>query len=1084
MNRLHPALGHDRYGGQVYGVTSAMNRPFRTARLRFELLEERCQPSASLLSESFDNTAPPSLPPDWQTWASQGSFPFITSRLQSLSGTTALASLGNSGDSGRIWHPTPVPAASGVAISVAPNAPAPIVAVTRGQDLNTSAPSYLGAVLHPGIGGVELLEVQAGQSRSLGQVELPSAVPSTWLRLTLRFTGHQAQVQLQRLDTGEFLHPQRLWQATPGDALTLPVSGNPATGQVGIIRLPGGSGMAFVDDFAVLAPLDSTVQQESFDSTPVGELPENWRRWTNPWPGGFQVTDAPPPGTGRVLASEGGSASQSRAWLAQPVSADLRAAADIRIDTLIPVSLIIRGQNLETDSPSYYAATVTRGMTLELVRVIDGVPTVLASLKSVNYFSKQWIRLELSAMAGRLEVTVVRTDIGQWLNRDGNWVANEAIALETRDTLLPGGGLVGLARNNAFAGRVLFDRFEVRSTAGTAAPSSPATSSDQVTGRVELARKLSHIRIAQLAYSGTPLSDFELQKLRDAVDLVVANPIFHDAIDLNAPATPQLVYSNASNLYLDLLTDWLNTADRLGVSRELAFFHVSQATPWKNASPSAIPVNRFWSVTHQRLGTAATDQTAAAYGARNWLPTLPAAGEITALGYPDRFREIHLNLSRGATSPWRGVIEYPAAIAPDGTVTLWKTLPLRNDGTAGLTRSGVITFDPPRDWVASVGALGSQRLFHLRIRGVQGSASDAPQARTILGRDYDQSGGKLTGGIIPAFDTMADRDGDGYLNDSEYAARRPGFDARFLYESRLIYPNYGPMRFVVNPTDEAVRNWAADYHVRFLQAHPRADGLFLDNSNGRLPTGSAAVIEATANYTRDYADLVRRIQQAIPNRIVVANTVGGWEQANPVAAAVTAAFEEFQLRPMQANWAALQDTANLVASRLAADSPAPYLILDSHPGGGSSSDPRTQLGALAYYYLLADPDRTLMMFFGGANPSAAWSQSWIAAAEVDVGRPAGTMTILASGLDPQNRALEYRVYAREYQNALVLFKPRSYRLGQGTGTTDMATATEHTLTGTYRVLNANGTLGPILHHPTISLRNGEGMILIRGNDPD
>jgi len=1056
-----------------------MNDVAPRIRVQVEALEERCQPSATLFSEGFDAVTPPSLPGGWEAWASQGSFPFITSRLQSLSGTTSLASLGNSGVSGRLWHSSPVSSETGVAISVAPNAPAPIVAVTRGHDLNTSAPSYLGAVLHPGIGGVELLEVQAGQSRSLGRVGLPSPIPSGWLRLSLCFAGDLAQVRLQRLDTGEFLQPHGEWQAIPGDALTLPVSWNPGTGQAGIIRLPGGSGMAFIDDFAVLAP-STLIVQESFDSAPVGELPANWRGWTNRSAGSFQVTDAPAPGSGRVLVSEGNSANQSRAWLTEPVSADVRAAVDIRIDTLIPVSLIIRGQNLETDSASYYAATVTRGMTLELVRVIDGVPTVLASLKSRSYFSQQWIRLEIRTTAERLEVTVVRTDTGQWLNRDGNWVADEATALEARDTLLPTGGLVGLARNHAVAGRVLFDRFEVRSTAGTAAPPSPTTPSDPVTGRVELARKLPHIRIAQLAYSGTPLGDFELQKLRDAVDLVVANPIFHDAIDLNAPATPQLVYSNASNLYLDLLTDWLNTADRLGVSRELAFFHVSQATPWKNASPSAIPVNRFWSVTHQRPGAAATDQTAAAYGGRNWPPMLPAAGEITALGYPDRFREIHLNLSRGATSPWRGVIEYPAAVAADGTVTLWKTLPLRSDGTAGLTRSGVITFDPPRDWVASVGALGGQRLFHLRIRGVQGSASDAPQARTILGRDYDQSGGKLTGGIIPAFDTMADRDGDGYLNDSEYAARRPGFDARFLYESRLIYPNYGPMRFVVNPTDEVVRNWAADYHVRFLQAHPLADGLFLDNSNGRLPTGGAAVIEATGNYTRDYADLVRRIQQANPNRIVVANTVGGWEQANPVAAAVTAAFEEFQLRPMQGNWAALQDTANLVASRLAADSPAPYLILDTHPGGGgSSNDPRTQLGALAYYYLLADPERTLMMFFGGANPSAAWSQSWIAAAEVDVGRPAGNMTILASGLDPQNRALEYRVYAREYQNALVLFKPRSYRLGQGTGTTDTATATQHTLTGTYRVLNANGTLGPILQHPTVSLRNGEGMILIK-----
>ena len=70
----------------------------------------------------------------------------------------------------------------------------------------------------------------------------------------------------------------------------------------------------------------------------------------------------------------------------------------------------------------------------------------------------------------------------------------------------------------------------------------------------------------------------------------------------------------------------------------------------------------------------------------------------------------------------------------------------------------------------------------------------------ILGREYTK------GSTIPAFDAQADTDHDGYLNNAEYAKRRSGYDARFVYESRLFYPNYGPMRFATNVSDANFRN--------------------------------------------------------------------------------------------------------------------------------------------------------------------------------------------------------------------------------------------------------------------------------------
>src|SRR5206468_233336 len=104
-------------------------------------------------------------------------------------------------------------------------------------------------------------------------------------------------------------------------------------------------------------------------------------------------------------------------------------------------------------------------------------------------------------------------------------------------------------------------------------------------------------------------------------------------------------------------------------------------------------------------------------------------------------------------------------------------------------------------------------------------------------------------------------------------------------------------------------------------------------------------------------------------------------------------------------------------------------------------DARTQIATLAYYYLLADPDRTFLMFYGGDNPATSWTQHWSPAAAVNVGKPLAPMKVFASGTDPSNPALAYQVLARDYTNALVLYKPLSYAQGAGEGTTANNTAT-------------------------------------------
>lgn len=594
--------------------------------------------------------------------------------------------------------------------------------------------------------------------------------------------------------------------------------------------------------------------------------------------------------------------------------------------------------------------------------------------------------------------------------------------------------------------------------------------------RPKIPQHFDHIRIAALAYDGNPLGSFEQQKLKTAVDVVIPNPKYLSAINTASPGTPQLVYTNLSNLYGGLLTDWLNYADRTGASRELGFYHVSQATAWNGSSPSSQPVTWLWGVYKTPATGTPTDLTGAARGGRTFGTAFGAAGESIAMGYVEKFRELNITLNRTASSSWQSTIEYPAAVDANGNVTQWKKLTVLADSTNGFTAGGRITFDPPKDWVAGKVPGTADRLFYVRVRTTVGTAVQAPDAKTIFGRDYSGANG-TDRGMIPAFDYAADTDKDGYLSDAEYANRAAGKDARFVYESRLFYPVYGQMRFATNPSSSAVRRWAGDYHTRLAATMPLSDGFFIDNSNGRLPITGISVTEATNSYADDYAALVSSVWRAIAPRMVFTNTVGGGADANPIAGLSTGAVEEFLLRPMEATWSQVASVAGLVADRLASDSPSPYVVLDTYTSVTPYNDPRTQSAALAYYYLLADPDRTMIMFFGGNSPAAAWSSTWIKAAETNIGKPKDAMMTFATGVDPHNEKFTYKVFSRQYDNALVLYKPLSYTLGVGTGTRDDRTATSHELGGKFRVLNAAGTLGPIV--TKVALRNGEGMVLIK-----
>jgi hypothetical protein len=574
-----------------------------------------------------------------------------------------------------------------------------------------------------------------------------------------------------------------------------------------------------------------------------------------------------------------------------------------------------------------------------------------------------------------------------------------------------------------------------------------------------------HIRIAQLAYATGQIGAFEDNLLQKSVDLVITQggSISQQVHDV-APDTPQLVYTNVSTLYKGLLTDWLTYADQNGFSREDAFYHVQAATPFTGNSPSSQPVNWFWGV--YRGASSLTYLTDQSHGVAPF--ALGALGESVYIGYTDRFREVNFTLNSGAGFGWSAVLEYATAVDANGNPTQWAPLTTLTNTTAGLTHSGQITFDPPADWKAGVEG-SSARLYYIRVRTVTSGA--APVAATILGRDYVNARGAESG-VVPAFDSAADLNHDGYLSDAEYAHRAAGKDARFLYESRSPFSTYGQMRFATNPSNAHFRAWAVNYMQRLLAATPFATGLFVDNSNAAPVLPSTNVVESPANYGADYASLLNAVAQAIgPDKWVMPNTY-----SDGIIQQTAGYYEEVALKPLAHTWQQFESVAGKVATWASLRTPSPYAVLDVSNQNGSSTDPRTQMAGLAYYYLLADPNRTFIDLFGGNEPGTTWARHWIDALAFNVGQPVGTWSLFASGQDPTNAALTYRVYQRAYTNALVLYKPLSVGSGVA-GTLADATATVHQLNGNYRLLMPDGSLGSVI--TSITLRNGEGAILVR-----
>jgi hypothetical protein len=154
---------------------------------------------------------------------------------------------------------------------------------------------------------------------------------------------------------------------------------------------------------------------------------------------------------------------------------------------------------------------------------------------------------------------------------------------------------------------------------------------------------------------------------------------------------------------------------------------------------------------------------------------------------------------------------------------------------------------------------------------------------------------------------------------------------------------------------------------------------------------------------------------------------------------------------------------------------------------GAGGTDRGKLLTLGIYYLVHNA-HTYYQYESASTASSGHVSTWgwNPAVLYDVGAPdvipsgavdfeghANTKEhyVFATGPDPVNASLTYRVLARRFTNALVLVK-----LLPAGSTVDNSSITTHPLDGSYGVLQADGLVGPTVTQANI--RNNETLILI------
>ncbi|MBY0513346.1 MAG: hypothetical protein K2P78_05485, partial [Gemmataceae bacterium] len=433
-------------------------RPPRRALLTVEGLEDRSLPSSSpLLIEPFQATGV--LPGGWVQWSSNRSAAFGIDRTGGLGDLGQLTAAAATGVAARAWVASPFPVDVETSAAVYLNSLVPAQLFVRGKGLDTATPTYYAVSVTRGL-QVQLQRVVNGQATTIGANRSADYVSGKWVEVTLSTDANLLRVQVRRTDTGRYLNSAGSWVSERVNAVEVRDSGIATAGQAGFARGSSGADRLVLDSFRVnqvLPEFRELFLTERFDTQTNGGLPDGWGKWSSAAPVAARTTPD------QSLRLDGVTATGTRLWLNRALAADVQVTSSLYVDSLVPAQLIARGKGLDTATPSYYAVSVTRGLDVQLLRVVNGQVTVLGTLRSKDYISGQWLQVSLVARGTDVRAQVFRTDTGQYLKADGSWGLAPSWAITRTDAAIVTGGYAGLGRGTGVAGAITFDNFIVTS---------------------------------------------------------------------------------------------------------------------------------------------------------------------------------------------------------------------------------------------------------------------------------------------------------------------------------------------------------------------------------------------------------------------------------------------------------------------------------------------------------------------------------------------------------------------------------------------------------------------------------------------
>jgi hypothetical protein len=482
---------------------------------------------------------------------------------------------------------------------------------------------------------------------------------------------------------------------------------------------------------------------------------------------------------------------------------------------------------------------------------------------------------------------------------------------------------------------------------------------------------------------------------------------------------------------------------------------------------------------------------------------------ILYLGHWQKFFQIDFTFSTKG-SGWNGYWEYWNGSA-------WASLSV-NDGTSRFTQDGTVKFVPPSSWKWSkINSIYGG--YWIRVRTTR-TGSISPVASSIKKEGYYVYQGSSGKYLVPGWDYANDRNGDGFVEDSEF---------------RSLVNSKAPERYVNNlgsPHYRVINSNYVELATTTLYSGVAYDGIFEDNCTFNDGSTSPAswgynkkigyytlnsgghVIEYPGDspgvqFTQDhlaiddvaYKKLKSLGKLLIGNssqyyadnsnynfpprdRITVSNgSTGGYFASN----IHDGAFREFWMIPKasishQGEWSdpiqGLKSQVNYVNDLCVTGNKMGFFHVRSSENTNPPDFPmeRERMYSLAYFYLVNDNKNAHFVFTQGNNFSSYW---WWKAIGYDIGNPLGGVNIWANGKDSASQA--YYVYSREYSKALILVKPKPK--WSSNFYDSKSPITIHRLKGTYRRLNYDGTLGGPINQ--ISLKNIEAAILVKtdGENP-